>query len=464
MLVVCPSRVCSTSLPLFLGTCPCAVVMTGGVRPWRASWPCIGALLLFWSGRSRCSGRSSRRRVALPYRGLTPPDLHGGCAGHQEARRQLGSCCLPLAPAGTGAPGSLCVVPDQGFAMGLSPAGPSGVSLGICALRWLDLCGPGHSRVRFPVLAILRRQTQPAHQGCFMWTPTPPLLGRGRHAEVLCVCSCTCACFSQPALAGRPPERVQMRPTFPLAVLSLIFAQPVLGSGFPFLCGGILSFFVLFVFFFLVFLSFLHCACPSCPWFLRLSCPGCPWPLRSAFSSAPITVPPAPPFFFGFPPVPRAPVIAGILLFPASGVLGLRTVRFPPPPPSLLPPTLVCVFCLVLPGVAALGRPRVWCFAALFCPVPCCVSCCGGLPCVAVGCCASCGVLRGGILCVLLCGAVLLVAAVCRDAYLVVLPRCGVPFVSSCSPWSASPCAVLCPRLLCCATLLCVVPRGAVGL
>ena len=79
-----------------------------------------------------------------PPRGLSPPALLGGCAGHVEAGREPGSLCLPLAPAQARAPGALRVVPVRGAAMGLSLAGPSGLGLGLRALRWFGVCGPGH--------------------------------------------------------------------------------------------------------------------------------------------------------------------------------------------------------------------------------------------------------------------------------------------------------------------------------
>ena len=72
-----------------------------------------------------------------PPRGLAPPDLLGGCAGHLEASWEPGSLCLSLAPAEAGALGSLRLVPVWGSAMGLSLAGPSGVDPGLRALRWL---------------------------------------------------------------------------------------------------------------------------------------------------------------------------------------------------------------------------------------------------------------------------------------------------------------------------------------
>ena len=66
----------------------------------------------------------------------------GGCAGHVEVCPELGSLCLPLAPAEAGALGSLRVIPVQGPPMGLSLAGPFGVGLGLRALRWLACVDP----------------------------------------------------------------------------------------------------------------------------------------------------------------------------------------------------------------------------------------------------------------------------------------------------------------------------------
>ena len=79
-----------------------------------------------------------------PPRGLSPPALLGGCAGHVEAGREPGSLCLLLAPAEARALGALRVVLVRGPAMGLSLAGPSGFGLGLRALRWFGVCGPGH--------------------------------------------------------------------------------------------------------------------------------------------------------------------------------------------------------------------------------------------------------------------------------------------------------------------------------
>ena len=73
--VVRASRVRGTRWPLWLGTCPCAVVVAGSVPLWRASWPRVGALLLVRSGRSRCSSGLSRRRGAFPHPGGCRPRL-----------------------------------------------------------------------------------------------------------------------------------------------------------------------------------------------------------------------------------------------------------------------------------------------------------------------------------------------------------------------------------------------------
>ena len=74
--VVRPSRVRGTRWPLWLCTCPCAVVMAGGVPLWRASWPRVGAPLLVRSSRSRCSGWLSCHRGAFPLPGGCRPRLY----------------------------------------------------------------------------------------------------------------------------------------------------------------------------------------------------------------------------------------------------------------------------------------------------------------------------------------------------------------------------------------------------
>ena len=132
------------------GTCPCALVVACGIPLWRASW-------LAWCAAPRAVRSLSVLRSAFPTpwclfppRGHAPPALLGCCAGHAEADREPGSLCLPLAPSEAGTPDSLRVVPVPGPAMGLSLAGPSGVGLGLRALRWLACVDPVTDASGFP--------------------------------------------------------------------------------------------------------------------------------------------------------------------------------------------------------------------------------------------------------------------------------------------------------------------------
>ena len=71
--IVRTARVCGTRWLSLLGTCPCALVVAGGVPFWRVWWPHFCAPRLVRSGRSRCSGRLSRRCGAFPHpEGLRP--------------------------------------------------------------------------------------------------------------------------------------------------------------------------------------------------------------------------------------------------------------------------------------------------------------------------------------------------------------------------------------------------------
>ena len=214
---------------MLLGTCPRAVVRCvlcalsgiaapGGrccYAPVRVRWLLPAACL---SGVPRAPARCAAPRLVRslsvlwsafptpwslsPPLGLVPPALLGGCAVHAEAGRQPGSLCLPPAPAEAGALGSLRVVPVPGPAMGLSLAGPSGVGLGLRALRWFACVDP---------------VTDPSG---FSYSPSfDNRLGRctgavscGRKARVPCVCAC--AIPSWPGRVGRPPGRVLVRLTF----------------------------------------------------------------------------------------------------------------------------------------------------------------------------------------------------------------------------------------------------------
>ena len=101
-----------------------------------------------------------------PLRGISPPDLLGGCAGHVEAGREPGSLCLPVAAAKAAAVGSLRVVPVPGPAMGLSLACPLGVGLGLRAPRWFVCADPGSDASDFPYVRLVTGDSAGA-QGLF---------------------------------------------------------------------------------------------------------------------------------------------------------------------------------------------------------------------------------------------------------------------------------------------------------
>ena len=131
------------------GRCGLAPASCPGCGWRRASLACLVAPR--WCAAPRPVRSLSVLRSAFPSpwclpppRGLSPPALLGGCAGQLGAGREPGSLCLPLAPAEQRALGALCVVPVRRPAMRLSLAGPSGFGLGLRALRWFGVCGPGH--------------------------------------------------------------------------------------------------------------------------------------------------------------------------------------------------------------------------------------------------------------------------------------------------------------------------------
>ena len=178
-------------------------------------------------------------------RGLSAPALLGGCAGGVEAGREPGSLCLPLAPAEARALGALRVLPVRGPAMGFSLPGPSGFGLGLRALQWFGVGGPGQHRVFFPVQSVFRERTRPVHQGCFVWTPTPPFSG-GRTPRPGPARVCVRALLGRVGQAGLPGV---FRCTSPFSVAGFggLFVCPApSGLGLPCLLSP-LGFF-LFIF------------------------------------------------------------------------------------------------------------------------------------------------------------------------------------------------------------------------
>ena len=455
---------------MFLGTCPCAVVRfvlcalsgfaaPGGrccLAPVRVPWlwpaaclsgvPCGPA----WCAAPRLVRLLSVLRSAFPTpwclsppRGLAPPALLGGCAGHAEAGREPGSLCLPLAPAEAGALGSLRVVPVRGPATGLSLAGPSGVGLGLRALQWLACVDPVTDASGFPY----RPSFDGGHRRCTGAVSCGrrhrPFRVGGRHARVPCVCAFACSFW--PGRAGRPPGRVLVRLTFSFARFVFLLCLAPSGPGLLLLCLFAFAFFSFFFRFSVVFFlatplskafsgfrpqvpsALALCfVCFSRPPAARLSVCSC--------CSLVIAAPPPPSLFvsrgfsllllgafviFFFLP-PCAPVLSGFLRFPAPGALGLGAVRcllcWPSASWLSVRPLLFRAFRL------AVGCSRV--VAAPPSPPPPCVSRFSSLP----------------------------LGAVCRVLCCAVCPwvRCCVALLRVVPPGVVLSCAVL----LCCARLV----------
>ena len=218
-----------------------------------------------------------------PARGLSPPDLLGGCTGRVEAGREPGSWRLPLAPSKAGALGSLRVVPARGPAMGVSLAGPSSSGLGLRARGGLACVEPVIDASSFPYRSCFDGGLRLCTGALSCGSRQCPFRFGGRRTRVPRVGVCVCSPW--PGRAGRPPGRVLVRLTFPLAVLSFFFAWPPPGWGCP----------CLFSFFFPVVFSFLAIAPPLLA--RPLSVAFCAFPPRVPLALA-LCVSSCPPHFF----------------------------------------------------------------------------------------------------------------------------------------------------------------------
>ena len=322
--------------------------------------------------------------------------------------------------------------------MGLSLAGPSNFGLGLCALWWFARVDPVTDASAFPYRPSFDRGLGRCTAAVSCGRRQLPWRVGGCHARVPCVSAC--ARSSWPGRAGRPPGRVLVRVTFPLAALSFCFAQPPPGRACPFL----LVCFPFFGFF---------CCSSLCL---------------------------------------RAPVVSGFLWFPAPGVLGLGAgclLRLPPPPPTPLVfyvpswfsvlPAWVGV-CFQPPSFSS-TPPPVFFYLPLLPPLPRCVRpalCrlvsprCAAVPSGVLRCrvavlCAACRAVVSRLAwlwaavafcvycCVVPCCWLLLV---CWVASLVVSSRCVAGVVACGLVVAALPCAVPCPWVLCCAVMLRVAP------
>ena len=196
-----------------------------------------------------------------PSRGLGPPALLCGCAGHAEAGREPGSLCLPLAPAEAGTLCSLRVVPVRSPAMGVSLAGPSGTGLGLRALWWLACVDSVTDASGFPYRPSFDMGLSRCTGAVSCGRRHLPLRVGGRHARVPCLCACAHPSWS--GRAGRPPGRVLVRLTFSFGRFVFPLCWAPSGLGLPlfwsFVCPHLPPFAL--VFFFLR-LSVLFCLAP----------------------------------------------------------------------------------------------------------------------------------------------------------------------------------------------------------
>ena len=394
---------------MLLGTCSCAVVWCvlcalsgfaapGGrccLAPVRVPWLWPAACLSgvprgpAWCAVPRPVRSLSVLRLAFstpwclsPPRGLAPPALLGGCAGHAEAGREPGSLCLPLAPAEAGTLGSLRVVPVRGPAMGLSLAGHSGVRLGLRALRWLAFVDPVTDASGFPYRSSFDGGLGRCTGAVSCGRRHLPLRVGGRHARVPCVCAC--ACPSWPGRAGRPPGRVLVRLTFSFCRFVFLLCLAPSGLGLPwcwsFVCPP--STLLLCFFFFVSPLLFFFFLAPTLSLAFFGFRPRVPLPLalcvvwlsvRSRFlcvawplaalrwlpppplSLAVVAVPSCLALFFSFFSSCLRPLVSGFLCFPAPGAVGLGAG--------------LCLLCSVLRALCCLFffAPRFFLCSRLFC-------------------------------------------------------------------------------------------------
>ena len=389
-----------------------------------------------------------------PTRGLLPPALLGGCAGHAGLCRGNGA---GRAPRGTRSG------PRNGVVTG-----------GSLRLRSWAACAAVVRRVW--TRSLTRPVSRTVHLSTGDSADAPGLFRvdantspfrseNATHGS----CACVCACSSWTGRAGRPPGRVLVRLTFlcgrslcalcllgPLRAGAALFAVV---SGFFFSFSFFFCFFcapavsgvpcfpardarglgVLWssgpplLFFFLFFSSF------APPFLLRslVPSPGCRGPWRA------VVLPRGPPLCFSF--------------FPSSS----------PPPPSLLSFSFFCFFL-------SFFRFCLFAFCPLFFPCPSvpvvrfsrwfvCPGLWGVLVCVAVSlggpwlclfcvcfCLSICGVVVRFVLCLVLCGVPVLG---------LVLAPCCCPLLPSPGPLSW-PVVVSCPGVRCCVALACRLLRG----
>ena len=260
---------------LLLGNCPCPLVFAGGVPIWRSWWP-----------RVVCCASSASVALGAPVgfpvtvvRSVTPGALAPGVTGPARTGLVVPACGPYRGRSAGLALRRTCLRPGNAVVPGWSLRRQS---LAACAVVvshvWTrSLTHP------VPVPSVFELGPRRVHQGCFVWTPTPPLSGqRTPRPDPLRVCVCLLLLTA----LGRSASWARFSaPHLSVGCFVLLWAPPS-GLGLPFSSP------------FVCLLSFLSV------FFLLLSL--------------------------------CAAAVLGLLWFPFTGVLGLGTVvSFMPGPPSL---------------------------------------------------------------------------------------------------------------------------------
>ena len=325
--------------------------------PWL--WPaaCLSgvprspAWLLVRSGRSQCSGRLSRRRVAFPHPGGCCPRLYWVAARgtwRPAENRTHCACRWPLPRQGRWARSASY---PFGACDGVVPGGSLRLrSWAACAALVWRVWTRSLTR---PVSRTVRLSTSDSAGAPGLFRVDADTASFGSEDATPGSRACVCACSSWPGRAGQPPGRVLARLTFPLAVLGWLFAcSAPSGQGLPRL-------WLLLGFFFCFFFTFLF----SFPCFAPVvSCFAC-FPAPGALGLGVLS---PPPLFFPPPPPSVRPVVACFSCFPALGSLGLGVLSPPPPPPPRPPP----FFFFALPPTCCLWRFLLSCCLGPLRPPP----------------------------------------------------------------------------------------------
>ena len=310
----------------------------------RASLACLvalrGAPRLVRSGRSRCSGRLSRRRGAFPDPGGFRPRIYWAAArGTRRPAKNRAHCACRWPPPRQGRSARSASYPFGAPRWGCPWRVPPASVLG--CLR----CGGWRVWTRSltrPVSRTVRlaKGDSAGAPGLFRVDADTSPCGSEDAMPGSRACVRVLVFQRQVGRAGLPGAFWCASP-FPLAALSFCFARPPPGWGCPFL--GPLFALPLFPLPPPLFFSFFF-ARPLCLLLSLIFGPGCLGPWHFVFLSPP----PRPVVFFS--PFLCAPLVSGFLSFPAPGALGLGA--------------LCCLFCW--PPASGLSvRSRLVCVSRL---------------------------------------------------------------------------------------------------